>query len=341
MNTQARSTTPSRPQSTATPPETRGATTRRWRLSMDGPAVIGAVTLILFILACVFVPEFATANNIRALVFSVSLVGIVAVGLSMITIVGRMFSLSLSAVVASAAILFAATLHLGPWTVLGIAVAFGILSGLVQGLLIGAARTDPIVTTIAASAIILGVAQLITGGMNVIGDGDASVFGSLLFGVIPFQVVVFLIVAVVSAVLHRYTAMGREITLIGLNEKAAAVAGLRAWPRVLAAFVISGALAALAGALLASESGQGNLTLGASYGFDAIIAVVIGGIGVKGGRGNPISAAVGALLVGLLANALVLLGLSYEDQLIFQGLLVLAAVVITGATANGSAARKR
>ena len=81
--------------------------------------------------------------------------------------------------------------------------------------------------------------------------------------------------------------------------------------------------------------------LGASYGFDAIIAVVIGGIGVKGGRGNPISAAVGALLVGLLANALVLLGLSYEDQLIFQGVLVLAAVVITGATANASTPRKR
>ena len=341
MKTQARSTPPPRRLTTSTQPETGNTTKRRWRLNLDGPAVIGAVTLILFILACVFVPEFATTNNLRALVLSVSLVGIVAVGLSIITIVGRMFSLSLSAVVASAAILFAATLHLGPWAALGIAVAFGILTGLVQGLLIGAARTDPIVTTIAAAAIILGVAQLITGGQNVIGEGDASVFGTLLLGAVPFQVVVFLVVAMVAALLHRYTAMGREITLIGLNEKAAAVAGLRAWPRVLAAFIISGALAALAGALLASESGQGNLMLGASYGFDAIIAVVIGGIGVKGGRGNPISAAVGALLVGLLANALVLLGLSYEDQLIFQGLLVLAAVVITGATANASTPRKR
>ncbi|KWX25653.1 hypothetical protein AFM11_03065 [Mycolicibacterium wolinskyi] len=314
---------------------------RRPRLALDGPAVIGAVTVALFVLACLFVPEFATANNLRALVLSVSLVGIVAVGLSLITIVGRMFSLSLSAVVATSAILFAATLHFGPWIALLLAVGFGITTGIVQGVLIGAARTDPIVTTIAASAIILGVAQLITGGVNVIGTGDSSVFGTLLVGAIPFQVVVFLVIAVGAALLHRYTALGREITLIGLNEKAAAVAGLRAWPRILAVFVISGALAALAGALLASESGQGNLMLGATYGFDAIIAVVIGGIGVKGGRGNPISAAVGALLVGLLANALVLIGLSYEDQLIFQGLLVLAAVVVTGATANASAARKR
>ncbi|MGV0739706.1 ABC transporter permease [Mycobacterium syngnathidarum] len=344
MTTHTRATAPTPPPAealTITTPSAQQKPSRRRHVAVDGPAVIGAVTVALFALACLFVPEFASANNLRALVLSVSLVGIVAVGLSLITIAGRMFSLSLSAVVASSAILFAATLHLGPWVALAIAVVFGILTGLIQGLLIGAARTDPIVTTIAASAIILGVAQLITGGINVIGDGDASVFGSLLLGAIPFQVVIFLAVAVACALLHRYTTLGREITLIGLNEKAAAVAGLRAWPRVLAAFVISGGLAALAGALLASESGQGNLLLGASYGFDAIIAVVIGGIGVKGGRGNPISAAVGALLVGLLANALVLMGLSYEDQLIFQGLLVLAAVVVTGATANTSAARKR
>src|SRR5215475_8793897 len=103
---------------------------RRFPVALDGPAVIGAVTLLLFVLACLFVPQFATANNLRALMLSVSLVGIVAVGLSMITIVGRMFSLSLSAVVATATILFAATLHYGPWLALLIAVAFGVLTGL-------------------------------------------------------------------------------------------------------------------------------------------------------------------------------------------------------------------
>jgi ribose transport system permease protein len=327
------------PAQNATTPEVPSP--RRFHVALDGPAVIGAVTLLLFVLACLFVPQFATANNLRALMLSVSLVGIVAVGLSMITIVGRMFSLSLSAVVATASILFAATLHYGPWLALLIAVVFGVLTGLAQGLLVGIARTNPIVTTIAASAIILGIAQLLTGGVNVIGNGDASIFGAMIVGTIPFQVLVFVLVAAVSALLHRYTALGREITLIGLNEKASRVAGLRAWPRVVAAFVISGTLAALAGALLASESGQGNLTLGASYGFDAIIAVVVGGISVKGGRGNPVNAAVGAFLVGLLANALVLVGLSYEDQLIFQGVLVLAAVVLTGATTNASTARKR
>ncbi|MEE3850942.1 ABC transporter permease [Gordonia sp. LSe1-13] len=316
----------------------------RVRVSMPnltGPAVIVAFTVLLFVLASLFVSGFATANNLRALFLSVSLVGIAAVGMSMITIVGRMFSLSLSAVVATSAIIFAGTLHLGPWTAMGLSLVFGALTGVVQGVLVGVAKTNPIVTTIAAAAIILGVAQLVTGGLNVIGQGDSSVFASMIFGAIPLEVVIFVAVAGLSAVLHRYTTIGRGITLIGLNERASAVAGLRAWPRVLSAFVISGTLAALAGALLASESGQGNLTLGASYGFDAIIAVVVGGISVKGGRGNPMNAAVGALLVGLLANMLVLMGLSYEDQLIFQGILVLIAVVVTGATTKSAAAGKR
>lgn len=317
-----------------------GPTRLRRRPTPTGPSVIVAVTAVLFAFACIFVSGFATANNIRALLLSISLVGIAAVGMAMITIVGRLFSLSLSAVVATSAIIFAGSLHLGPWIALGLAVGFGVVTGIVQGVLVGIAGTNPIVTTIAASAIILGVAQLITGGLNVIGDGDSSVFSTMVFGAIPLEVIVFLVVAGISASLHHYTSIGRTITLIGLNEKASAVAGLRAWPRVLAAFVISGAFAALAGALLASESGQGNLTLGASYGFDAIIAVVVGGISVKGGRGNPLNAAVGALLVGLLANMLVLMGLSYEDQLIFQGLLVLVAVVVTGATAKSATGKR-
>ena len=116
---------------------------------------------------------------------------------------------------------------------------------------------------------------------------------------------------------------------------------MRAWPVVLFAFIASGAMAGLAGGLLSSESGQGNLQLGGTFGFDAITAVVVGGVSVKGGTGNPVGAATGAILVGLLGNALVLLGLSYEVQLIFKGVLVLLAVVATGIASNRQSGRKR
>lgn len=306
----------------------------------DGSVVIAIVTILLFVLSAVSIPGFASAQNLRALFLSVALVGISAVGLAMISIVGKMFSLSISAVIAVSTIVFASSLHLGPWIALTAAIAFGAVTGFVQGFLVGWFRTDPIVTTIAAAAIVIGIAQIQTGGLNITGSGDASVFSSRVFGVVPFQVLVFFVIALFAWWSHRYTVLGRQVTLVGLNEKAALVSGQRSWPIITFAFVISGATAGLAGGLLASEAGQGNLQLGATMGFDAITAVVVGGVSVKGGIGNPLGAAVGAVLIGLLGNALILLGFSYEVQLIFKGLLVLIAVVGSGIAARRQSGRK-
>ncbi|WP_262107436.1 ABC transporter permease [Arthrobacter sp. Marseille-P9274] len=307
----------------------------------DGSVVIGLVTVVLFFISTAAIPGFATLQNLRALFLSVALVGIAAIGLSIITIVGKMFSLSVSAMIAASTIVFASTLQYGAWTAIIAAILFGAVTGAAQGFLVGKLGTDPIVTTIAAAAVITGVAQILTGGLNVASQGDAGVFRQSVLGVIPFQVFIFFLVAAASWWCHRYTVIGRKITMVGLNEKAALVSGQRSWPMVLLAFVVSGVLAGLAGGLLASEAGQGNLQLGATFGFDAITAVVVGGISIKGGLGNPLGAAVGAVLVGLLGNALILLGFSYEIQLIFKGVLVLLAVVGTGIATNRQSGRKR
>ena len=306
----------------------------------DGSVVIGLVTVVFFLISTAAIPGFATLQNLRALFLSVALVGIAAIGLSIITTVGKMFSLSVSAMIAASTIVFASTLQYGAWTAIIAAILFGAVTGAAQGFLVGRLGTDPIVTTIAAAAVITGVAQILTGGLNVASQGDAGVFRQSVLGVIPFQVFIFFLVAAASWWCHRYTVTGRKITMVGLNEKAALVSGQRSWPMVLLAFVVSGVLAGLAGGLLASEAGQGNLQLGATFGFDAITAVVVGGISIKGGLGNPLGAAVGAVLVGLLGNALILLGFSYEIQLIFKGVLVLLAVVGTGIATNRQSGRK-
>jgi ribose transport system permease protein len=302
----------------------------------DGSSIIRIVTVVLFAVACFAVPSFATASNLRALFLSVALVGVAAVGLSLITIVGRLFSLSISATIATSTIVFAYELDAGPWLALLAAITFGVLVGAVQGMLVGRFSTDPIVTTIAVAAIVVGIAQIITGGRNITGNRGSNPFGSSVFGVIPAQVFIFFVITAIVWWLHRYSRYGRVLSLIGLNEKAAVVSGLRTWPTVLLAFTVSGALAGLAGGLLGSESGQGNLQLGATFGFDAITAVVVGGISVKGGQGSPLDAAVGAVFVGLLGNTLILLGLSYEAQLMVKGALVLTAVVAAGASASGA-----
>jgi ribose/xylose/arabinose/galactoside ABC-type transport system permease subunit len=301
---------------------------------VTGTMVIGIATVLVFLVATVAVGGFASSTNLRGLCLSVSLIGIVAVGLSLITIVGKIFTLSIPATIALSTILFAHTLHLGAGVALALSILLATAIGLLQGVIVGKFEADPIITTIAAAAILVGVGQLWTNGRTIAGHGDTTLFNSNLLGFIPFQTAVFVVLAAVAFWWHRFTISGRKLTLIGLNEKAARISGLRSWPLVVLAFTISGAATGLAAGLLSAQSEQGSLSLGSSFGFDAIVAVVVGGVGIKGGVGTPVGAAVGAIFVGLLVNVLALIGLSYEYQLVFKGLLVLAAVAVMGVAAN-------
>lgn len=292
--------------------------------------VIATATVLVAVVATFTVDSFASSSNLRGLFLSVSLIGIVAVGLSLVTIVGKIFSLSIPALVAVCSILFATTLHLGSGVALLLSVLLASGVGLVQGLVVGRLETDPIITTIAAAAILVGIGQLWTDGRTIVGDGEAEMFNSNVLGFVPFQTVVFAVLTAALFWWHRYTVTGRQLTLVGLNEKAARVSGLRSWPLVALAFTVSGATTGLAAGLLSAQSGQGTLLLGASFGFDAIVAVVVGGVGVQGGAGTPLGAAVGAIFVGLLENVLSLWGLSYQWQLVSKGLMVLVAVTAMG-----------
>lgn len=306
----------------------------------SGTSVIAAVTVVILVLATFFVDTFASPANLRGLLLSISLIGIVAVGVSLITIVGRVFTLSVPALVALSTITFAASLHFGEWIALLLTLALGIAVGFIQGIVIGKRGTDPIITTIAAAAIMLGIGQVLTGGRTVVGTGDTTFFNSNILGFVPFQACVFIVLTAALTWWHKYSAVGRRLSLVGLNEKAAEVSGLRGWPLVTLAFVVSGATTAVAGALLSAQSGQGTLLLGSSFGFDAIVAVVVGGVAVTGGIGSPIGAAIGALFVGLLENVLALIGLGYETQLVIKGVLVLLAVTAMGFTGMRGGNRK-
>ena len=296
----------------------------------SGTWVITGATVVLALLALLFVDNFASGRNLRGLFLSVSLIGIIAVGLSLVTLVGRVFTLSIPALVAMSSLVFASTLGLGPGLALLITVVMAAVVGAVQGVIVGCFDADPIITTIAAAAVLGGIGQLWVHGRTVIGDGDATLFNSDVLGIVPFQTLVFVLIAVGAAWWHGYTVTGRTLTLVGLNSRAATVSGLRAWPMVVLAFTVSGAATGLAGSLLAAQTGQGTLLLGAGFGFDAIVAVVVGGVSVRGGVGSPVGAAIGAMFVGLVENVLALLGLSYQVQLVTQGVLVLVAVTVMG-----------
>ena len=292
-------------------------------------------TILLAIWASAAVPGFSSSANISAIMYSTSAVGIAAVGMAFITLSGNLFMLSMGATAAVSTIVFASLLHLGLLPSIAVVVLVGALFGLAQGVAVGLFKTNPIITTIAMASIITGAGSFYSGGLTIVGQGDASWLGISRTAGIPNQILLFLLAALVFSFIVERTRFGRELRLIGLNPKAAQFTGLRVGRTLVIAYVLAASGAAFAGALYGSQAAQGNLKLGAGLDFDAIAAVLVGGVAIKGGQGRILDAAAGAVFLAIITNILLLKGLSLEIQLIVKGLVVIASVIL-GALALGA-----
>ena len=296
---------------------------------------IRVCTVVLVLLAMLFVPHFAGYANVQSIMFSLAAVGIGAAGMALVTLSGNLFMLSMGATAAVSTVLFASLIHLGLLPDLLLVLCGGTMIGLMQGLLIGAAETNPIITTIAAASIISGIGVLWTGGITVVGEGDAHWLGfGHSLGIIPNQILVMLIFAGIAGFIVQRTRLGREIRLIGMQRDVARVAGLRLIRATLFCYGFAGAAAALAGGLIASASAQGNLTYGIDLDFNAIAAVLVGGVSIRGGRGRIADAVTGATFLCVVGNVLLVSGVSYDYQLVVKGAVVLLSVIVGAVLAH-------
>lgn len=290
---------------------------------------VKVATVLLCLWAAALLPGFASAGNVASIMYATAAVGIAAVGMALITLSGHLFMLSMGATAAVSSIVFAATLQFGLAAAILAVLLVGGLIGLLQGITVGVARANPIISTIAMSSIVLGFGSLYSGGLTVVGHGDASwlAVGRMAFG-IPNQILLFVLFALLMSFVMERTRFGRELRLVGLNPVAAQFAGMRVTRMLVLAYVLAAASAAFAGALYGSQAAQGNLRLGIGLDFDAIAAVLVGGIAIKGGQGRILDAAMGAVFLAVISNVLLLAGLSMEIQLIVKGAVVIASVML-------------
>lgn len=294
-----------------------------------------AVLIGMIALAAVLIPEFASASNVNAILFTAAPVGVAAVGLALVTMSGNLFILSLSATAAFSSIIFANLI--GTVTIVGVigALAMGAAVGALQGIIVVAFRTNPIITSIATSSLIGAAGQYLSGGRTVLAEADLSWLGNgVLFPGFPIQTMIFLLVVVIVEFFIERSRSGRELRLTGMNIAAARLAGLRCSRAVIMSYLVAGAAAATAGIMIAAQTGAGNMRVGQDLDFSAIAAVLIGGVGIKGGRGRIIDAAVGAIFVAVLTNILLVYGFSYEAQLMVKGLAVILSVILGAAFAK-------
>jgi simple sugar transport system permease protein/ribose transport system permease protein len=282
--------------------------------------------------------RFLTVDNVKAILTSASIVGIMALGLTFITVVGSLVSLAVGATAVMGAMIFLSQLDLGLLPALALAIAAGAAVTALQGAIIGSWGANPVILTIGAGFLLSGLTAKLSDGVIVqpAGDGFATL-NSTPLGV-PVGVYVMVALALVLQVVMRRTVFGRRLTLIGENRDAARAAGLRITRTTAAAFAIAGGAFAVGGAFLGAFNRGASAQLEGTLTFDVIAAVLVGGTLISGGRGTPLQTLAGAVAIATISDVLLLRGFDSGAQVLIKGMLVVAVVLATHLTSSARTA---
>lgn len=276
-------------------------------------------------------PNFLSVDNLLNVLRQVSIVGILAVGMTFVILTGGI-DLSVGAVMA-----FVGTISSGLIVNSGLpaelALALGLLLGLgiglANGLLVAWGRMPSIIVTLATMGMARGLALIYSGGYPISGIPSwMSWFGIGRIGIVPVPVIVMLVIYAVAWLVLERTAFGRHVYAIGGNETAARLSGVKTHMVKLAVYGISGLTAALAAVVLTGRLMSGQPNAGNGFELDAIAAVVLGGTAISGGRGLIIGTLIGAVLLGILNNGLNLMGINPYLQDVIKGAIILLAIYI-------------
>jgi ribose transport system permease protein len=259
------------------------------------------------------------------------MVGLVALGMTFVILTGGI-DLSVGALLAVAGVIAANLAERGLVVALVAAVAATTVLGLINGLVIAKARIQPFIVTLAMMIAARGLALAATGEQSVRITGTNDSFnwlGRESIAFVPVPVVILIAAFAIGWVVLNQTRFGRSVFAVGDNDEAARLMGLNIDRVTIIVYAISGALAGLAGVILASRLGTGQPVAGSGWELDAIAAVVIGGTLLTGGQGSVISTLVGVMLLGVIFNLFNLEGqISPWWQLVLRGVILLFVVVV-------------
>lgn len=290
---------------------------------------------LVFIALCVGVsiasPVFLTVGNLSNILLQTSAVGIIAVGMTYV-IIARGIDVSVGAIVALASVVAVTAMKDGgqAWWV-GLLLMFGVslAMGFINGISTAYFSMPPFLVTLATMTIGRGLVLAISQGTNYWGLPEFyKGIGLGTLGPFPFPVIIMLVAFLLGHVVLRHTVLGRKVYAVGGNPDAARVSGINVERIILMTFVIVGLFSGLSSLVLTSRLNSFTPSMGVGFEFSAIAAVVIGGTSLSGGEGNIGGTLIGVLIMGVINNALNLLGVSVYLQDIIRGGIIFLAVLI-------------
>jgi erythritol transport system permease protein len=312
---------------------------------MKARTFIALFAVIVFF--SIFAPNFLSTANIILMSKHVALNAFLAMGMTFVIITGGIdlsvgSIVGLCGMVAGGLILhgidlqFGYTMYFNVVEVCLITLAVGVVIGAVNGLLITKLNVAPFIATLGTLYVARGFALLSSDGQtfpNLVGKEELATtgFGFLGSGRIiglPVSIWILIVVALAAAYLAKYTPIGRQIFAVGGNERAARMSGIRVDRVKMFVYMFSGFCAAIVGIVISSELMASHPATGNSFELNAIAAAVLGGTSMSGGRGTIGGTIIGAFVIGILSDGLVMMGVSSFWQMVIKGIVIIVAVVV-------------
>ena len=304
------------------------------KIKITQERVVVAFAVAVFLIFSIFLTGFLTASNLIGLVRNISVLGILGVGMG-IVIIGRGIDLSIVSILAISAAFFIELLNAGMpmWLSFIIVMGFVLLIGAVNGFLVAYAEIPPIFATLAMGLFVYGFGRSQLMGQDVAYISDEYLpmldLGTTKFAGIPIEVFVFLGVCFIAMLFLRYTKFGRYIYFIGDNYMAARNIGVAVRPMIILKYVLAAVFAAIAGAIVAGTLLSMNTRIvNSTLLYDVILIVVLGGIGLSGGKGGIRNVIFGALFIGILVNGMTILDLEDTYQNLIKAFILLGVIII-------------
>jgi ribose transport system permease protein len=307
-------------------------TKRNKELLIKYKSIIGLVGFSLII--AIFNDRFLTIGNILNVLRQTSINSVIAAGMTFIILTGGI-DLSVGSTLALTGAVMASLLSAGVPLIISIilAILLGAFVGFLNGVVIAKGKVQPFIATLAMLTIIRGATLIFTNGRPIstgdfIGADQFYWLGSGKVLGIPAPVYVTVLVFSLAYYLLKHTSLGRYVYALGGNEEATKLSGINVDLIKYKVYAISGALAAVGGLIVTARLSSAQPQAGSGYELDAIAAVVLGGTSLAGGKGGVIGTIIGALIIGILNNALNLMDVTSYYQLLAKGIVILIAVLI-------------
>lgn len=293
------------------------------------------IGLIIFsIIISLLSPRFLTKSNLFNVFRQTSINAIIAAGMTFVILTAGI-DLSVGSILGFSGAIAASMLAGGSNIFLALIVALiiGAFSGILNGIIITKGKVQPFIATLAIMILLRGATMVFTDGRPIAVPGDkvSSIFrwiGTGEFLGVPVPIIIMAIVFVICYYILNHTQFGRHIYAVGGNEEASLLSGVNTDKVKILAYTISGILAAVAGVIVTSRLSSAQPTAGDGYELDAIAAVVLGGTSLVGGQGTVIGTIIGALIIGILNNALNLMDVQSYYQMIAKAVVILIAVLL-------------